>query len=111
LKDFSLNKFQKLVISIFPQVFKTQNFIQFQLISSEWCELYPKNTRIELINTKKFTPLVKLFFVTYIFLDDRLPNLFLIPFEQTSVIRKQPERKTAKLIFSFWLFFYKLNLQ
>ena len=52
LKDFSLNKFQKLVISMFPQVFKTQNFIQFQLISSEWCELYPKNTRIELINTK-----------------------------------------------------------
>ena len=51
-KDFSLNKFQKLVISMFPQVFKTHNFIQFQLISSEWCELYPKNTRIELINTK-----------------------------------------------------------
>ena len=45
------------------------------------------------------------------FLDDRPPNLFLIAFEQTSVIRKQPERKTAKLIFSFWLFFYKLNLQ
>ncbi len=77
---------------MFPQVFKTHNFIQFQLISSEWCELYPKNT-------------------TYIFLDDRPPNLFLIAFEQTSVIRKQPERKTAKLIFSSLLFSYKLNLQ
>ena len=83
---------------MFPQVFKTHNFIQFQLISSEWCELYPKNTRIELINTKSSHHQLNYFLLHTFFLDDRPPNLFLIAFEQTSVIRKQPERKTEKLI-------------
>jgi len=50
---------------MFPQVFKTQNFIQFQLISSERCEFYPKNTRIELDFTKKFTPFELLLFCTF----------------------------------------------
>ena len=70
---------------MFSQVFKTQNFIKFQLISSEWCELYPKNTRIELINTKSSHHWLNYFLLRTFFLDDRPPNLFLIAFEQTSV--------------------------